>query len=58
MSEETKMKAVVLLGALFVLSGLGGVVVGQSSAAAGWWLIVVLLVLGLLGWHRLTNPGG
>lgn len=57
MSEGTKMKLVVLLGALFVLSGLGGVVVGHSAALAGWWLIVVGLILAVLGWLRLANPG-
>lgn len=51
------MKLVVLLGALFVLSGLGGVVVGHSAALAGWWLIVVGLILAVLGWLRLANPG-
>jgi hypothetical protein len=45
------MMLVILIGGLFVLSGVGGVVVGHAAALAGWWLIVVGLALaGLAGW--------
>lgn len=52
----------VWIRALFValiLSGIAGVVVGDTSAAAGWWLIVVfsaLLLLTFLGKLRQTRP--
>jgi hypothetical protein len=49
------MKLVVVLGALFVMSGVGGVAVGHSAASAGWWLIVVGLTLAVLGWRRLAS---
>lgn len=54
--------SMVWLRALFValiLSGIAGVVVGDTSAAAGWWLIVVfsaLLLLTFLGKLRQTRP--
>ena len=52
----------VWIRALFValiLSGIAGVVVGDTSAAAGWRLIVVfsaLLLLTFLGKLRQTRP--
>lgn len=57
MPEETKMSAVVFLGVLFLISGIAGVAVGHSAAFAGWWMICVGLVLAILGWRRLNDPG-
>ena len=55
MSQPTQMKLVVFLGLLFVISGLGGVSVGNSAALAGWWLVAVGLTLAVLGWRRLAS---
>jgi uncharacterized membrane protein HdeD (DUF308 family) len=55
MSEAAKMRSVVFLGLLFLMSGTAGVAVGHASAAAGWWLICVGLVLAVLGWRRLRD---
>ena len=55
MSDAAKMRAVVFLGLLFLMSGIAGVAVGHASATAGWWLISVGLVLAILGWRRLGD---
>jgi uncharacterized membrane protein HdeD (DUF308 family) len=57
MSEAAKTRATVVLGLLFLMSGIAGVAVGHSAAPAGWWMICVGLVLAILGWRRLGDPG-
>lgn len=39
----------VVLMAVFLLSGLAGVAVGGQAALAGWWLVGVSLVFLLVG---------
>lgn len=57
MSAAAKMRLVVFIGALFVMSGVAGIAVGHAAALAGGWLVVVGLVLAVLGARRLAALG-
>ena len=45
MSGQATTIALVIIGILFVQSGVAGISVGGTPAQAGWWLVIVGVVL-------------
>ena len=41
--------ALAVLGLLFVISGIGGIILGGTPAQAGWWLVVVGIIMSSVG---------
>jgi uncharacterized membrane protein len=52
MSHQSKMAGVVFIGALHLISGIAGILIGGTPAQAGWVLVVVGLLLVGLAWRE------